>query len=88
MQFHPDGTPEQHRAFNEMQRLATTPQNAVRMMRARTEMDIRSLVPRVSCPTLVLHARHDQRIPYDEGRRSRRSSPARVSFSSRAATTS
>ena len=68
MQFHPDGTPEQHRAFNEMQRLATTPQNAVRMMRARTEMDIRSLVPRVSCPTLVLHARHDQRIPYDEGR--------------------
>jgi pimeloyl-ACP methyl ester carboxylesterase len=67
-QFFPDGTPEQHRSFNEMQRLATTPENAVRMMRGRTGMDIRSLVPLISCPTLVLHARHDLRIPFDEGR--------------------
>ena len=51
-----------------MQRLATTPENAVRMMRARTAMDIRSLVPLVSCPTLVLHARRDLRISCEEGR--------------------
>jgi pimeloyl-ACP methyl ester carboxylesterase/DNA-binding CsgD family transcriptional regulator len=68
MQVLPSGTPEQHRSFSEMQRLATTPQNAERMMRARTDMDIRSLVPLVSCPTLVLHARRDLRIPFDEGR--------------------
>jgi len=67
-QFLPEGTPEQHRSFNEIQRLTTTPENAARMMSEYADVDIRPLAPRVSCPTLVLHARHDLRVSYEEGR--------------------
>ena len=33
-QFMPDGTPEQHRWFNELERVSTSPRNAARMLRA------------------------------------------------------
>ena len=68
MQFLPEGTPEQHRSFNEVQRLTASPENAVRIMRAHSGLDVRALAPRVRCPTLVLHARDELRVPYDEGR--------------------
>lgn len=68
MQFLPEGTPEQHRSFNEIQRVTTSPRNAARIMSAYTDLDIRSLVSKVDCPTLVVHARHDLRVPYEEGR--------------------
>ena len=67
-QFIPDGTPEQHRWFNELERITTSPLNAGRFMRVFNEIDVVSLLPQVSCPTLVLHAGHDARVPFDEGR--------------------
>ena len=33
------------------------------------DVDIVDLVPKVSVPTLVLHCRHDNAVPFDEGRR-------------------
>jgi pimeloyl-ACP methyl ester carboxylesterase/DNA-binding CsgD family transcriptional regulator len=68
MQFLPQGTPEQHRSFNEIKRHTASPDNAARIMRVSGDVDVRALAPRVRCPTLVMHARHDRRVPYEEGR--------------------
>ncbi len=67
-QFIPDGTPQQHQWFNELERISTSPVNAGRFMRVLHEIDIVSLLPRVSCPTLVFHCVRDARVPFDEGR--------------------
>jgi pimeloyl-ACP methyl ester carboxylesterase len=67
-QFIPGGTPEQHRWFNEMERLSTSPQNAARFMREFNVIDVTALLPRVACPTLVLHSQRDVRVPFAEGR--------------------
>jgi DNA-binding CsgD family transcriptional regulator len=64
----PDGTPEQHRSFTEMMRLATSARNAGRLLRESATVDVQSLAPKVACPTLVLHARNDARVPFEEGR--------------------
>ena len=42
--------------------------NAGRFMRVVHEIDVVSLLPRVSCPTLVFHCVRDAREPFDEGR--------------------
>jgi DNA-binding CsgD family transcriptional regulator len=68
MQFLPEGSPEQQRAFNDFQRLSSSPANAARLMHVLWNIDIRDLLPRVSCPALVLHARGDMRVPLEEGR--------------------
>ena len=67
--FQPDGTPEQHRSFTEMMRLASSPKNGGRLQREAGVLDVESLAPKVACPTLVLHARGDARVPFEEGRR-------------------
>ena len=67
-QFIPEGTPQQHRWFNELERVSTSPRNAARMMREFYEIDVTALLPRVDCPTLVLHATGDLSVPFAEGR--------------------
>lgn len=67
-QFVPDGSPEQHRWFNELQRISTSPQNAAQFIRVFNEIDVTALAPRVTCPTLVLHPDGDVRVPFEEGR--------------------
>jgi pimeloyl-ACP methyl ester carboxylesterase/DNA-binding CsgD family transcriptional regulator len=68
-QLMPEATAEQARGFNDLMRQTTTPANAAKLLRAHwTEVDNRSLGPQVSCPTLVLHARQDARVPFEEGR--------------------
>jgi pimeloyl-ACP methyl ester carboxylesterase/DNA-binding CsgD family transcriptional regulator len=67
-QFIPGGTPQQHAWFNELERLSTSPRNAARFMRAFNTIDVTALLPRVRCPTLVLHSQRDARVPFDEGR--------------------
>jgi DNA-binding NarL/FixJ family response regulator len=65
--FMPDGTPEQLRWFNDLQRVSTSPENAARLFREFAAIDVRELAPEVSCPALVLHSREDERVPYREG---------------------
>jgi DNA-binding CsgD family transcriptional regulator len=67
-QFIPDGTPEQHQWFNELERISTSPANAGRFMRVFGEIDVDALLPQVACPTLVFHCVRDARVPFDEGR--------------------
>jgi pimeloyl-ACP methyl ester carboxylesterase/DNA-binding CsgD family transcriptional regulator len=67
--FIPTGTPEQARWFNDLQRLSTTPDDAVRAMAAFAEIDVSESAMQVTCPALVLHSRGDSWVPFEEGRR-------------------
>ncbi|MEP7247919.1 MAG: alpha/beta fold hydrolase [Gammaproteobacteria bacterium] len=67
-QFIPDCTPDQVRCFNELQRMTTTPEIAVRLLSMFQEIDVSALAPKIRCPTLVLHSRGDLRAPFEEGR--------------------
>lgn len=67
--FFPDGTPEQMQWFNDLQRMTTSTENALRIMRATGELDISHLLSQVKAPTLVLHCRNDAAVTFDEGRR-------------------
>jgi len=66
--FMPNATPEQVDWFNELQRVTTSPDNAVQLMMEAGRINIVDLLPKVKCPTLVLHGRNDAAIPVTEGR--------------------
>jgi pimeloyl-ACP methyl ester carboxylesterase/DNA-binding CsgD family transcriptional regulator len=66
--FIPDSTPEQARSLNELMRLASTPQSAIRRLQAFHHVDLREAAAQVRCPTLVFHSRFDARIPFEQGR--------------------
>ena len=67
-QFVPGASPEQFTWFNELCRRTTTPETATRLLAARGELNVRELLPLVRVPTLVLHARHDEIVPFDAGK--------------------
>jgi pimeloyl-ACP methyl ester carboxylesterase/DNA-binding CsgD family transcriptional regulator len=67
MQFMPGATLEQLRSLSELQRVSSSPENAVRILRTAFELQVRASAPKVRCPTLVMHARGDMRVPFDEG---------------------
>lgn len=64
----PNGSREQIQWFAEMQRIATSGPLAARLRSACDEIDVSELLPRVTVPTLVIHARRDQVVPIEEGR--------------------
>jgi pimeloyl-ACP methyl ester carboxylesterase/DNA-binding CsgD family transcriptional regulator len=68
-QFMPDASLEQQRAFDEFQRMSTSPENVVRIISQFDLIDVRELAAKIRCPTLVLHTRGDARVPFEEGRR-------------------
>jgi pimeloyl-ACP methyl ester carboxylesterase len=53
--------------FNDLERASASPENAIRLMNEFSNIDIRDLLPRVAAPTLVLHARGDTPIPFEQG---------------------
>jgi len=63
-QFLPDGTREQWEAFNELQRRTTSPDNAVRFLRAFADINVIASAARVALPTLILHATDELRVPF------------------------
>jgi pimeloyl-ACP methyl ester carboxylesterase/DNA-binding CsgD family transcriptional regulator len=66
--FIPKATEEQMGWFDELQRMSTSTENAVQSRIARREVNITSLLPRITAPTLVLHARGDRAASFDEAR--------------------
>ncbi|HEY6700356.1 MAG TPA: alpha/beta hydrolase [Pseudolabrys sp.] len=66
--FIPNGTPEQNKWFADLQRMTTTAENGALIRVACHEIDVASLLPKVQVPTLVLHARHDNVVPLEQGR--------------------
>ncbi|MDP6953857.1 MAG: alpha/beta fold hydrolase, partial [Alphaproteobacteria bacterium] len=67
--FIPEGTPEQIDWFNNLQRITTSAENAVRIRTAVNNIDVMPLLAEVKAPTLVLHCRDDGMVPFEEGRR-------------------
>ena len=66
--FMPGASVEQMRWFNELQRVSTSPENALRIRHANAAINVTELTKRVSVPTLVIHARGDAVVPLSEGR--------------------
>lgn len=67
--FMPDASAAQAAWFNELQRVSTSPENAVRITEAAGDVDVTGLLARVRAPTLVMHATQDAMVPFEEGRR-------------------
>ena len=67
--FMPSGSKELWQASNDLQRRTTRPETAVRVFDLCGSLDVSALTPSVSAPTLVLHGRDDQVIPFKTGRR-------------------
>lgn len=67
-QFVTDGDEELMRAYDELMRLTTSPENAVRFEEADGPLDARKLAASVSVPTLVMHLDDDQVVSFASGR--------------------
>lgn len=67
-QFMPDASREVWEAFNQLQRQTSSPENAARVLEVNADTDVTEEAGRISCPTLVLHSRDDQRPPFSQGR--------------------
>jgi pimeloyl-ACP methyl ester carboxylesterase/DNA-binding CsgD family transcriptional regulator len=63
----PGATEEQMGWFDELQRMSTSTRNALASRIARQLIDLRGELPRITVPTLVLHARGD-RVRFDHAR--------------------
>lgn len=66
--FMPNASPGQIAWFNELQRVSTSPENAVRLTEAAGEVDVTDLLGEVRAPTLILHAAEDAMVPFEEAR--------------------
>jgi len=64
----PDGTREHWQWLTDLQRVSASTENALRFYETTGRINVEALLPEISAPTLVLHARGDQRVPFDEGR--------------------
>jgi pimeloyl-ACP methyl ester carboxylesterase/DNA-binding winged helix-turn-helix (wHTH) protein len=73
--FFPNGSPQQIKWLVDLQRITTSPENAARIRNACDEIDVVDLLPKVQAPTLVIHCRHDNVAPVEQGRLLARSIP-------------
>lgn len=66
--FIPEGSEEQMAWFSELERRTTRPEIAARILEAFGAIDVSNQLQHVRAPTLVLHARGDARVPFEQGR--------------------
>jgi pimeloyl-ACP methyl ester carboxylesterase len=66
--FLPDGPLETWRAFDELQRLSTSPENAYQLWRAFGTLDASMDAVQLSVPTLILHAKDDRVWRFSEAK--------------------
>ena len=67
-QFMPEGTQEQWETFNELQRRTCSAENAVRFMEVFASIDVVDVARELQCPTLIMHARNELRVPFETAR--------------------
>jgi pimeloyl-ACP methyl ester carboxylesterase/DNA-binding winged helix-turn-helix (wHTH) protein len=63
----PEAKPDQMQALDAQQRASTSPENAIRILRAIGDLDVTGLLSQISAPTLVLHSRGDVSNPIELG---------------------
>ena len=66
--FVPSGNREYIRFLNDLEKVSAAPEIAAKFWRANSDIDVRSLLPQIKVPTLVLHCRGDRAAPFDYGR--------------------
>ena len=66
--FVPGANAEQQRWFDDLQRNSCSPDNAVKLMQAFSQIDVTGVLPKLQVPTLVLHRRGDMAVPFEAGR--------------------
>lgn len=64
----PEGTPEQFAWFNNLQLISTSAANAMEVQRNFNLVDVREWARSIRVPTMVIQARHDAAVPFEEGR--------------------
>ncbi|MEV6542515.1 alpha/beta fold hydrolase [Streptomyces sp. NPDC051665] len=62
-QFLADATPAEWDAFAAYQRQTTSSANGLRFLEEFTRIDVSGIAHQVTCPTLIIHARDDARVP-------------------------
>lgn len=67
-QFIPGGTPEQHRWWTDLERRTANPEVAAAILSAFYQIDVTAEARGLDLPVLVMHARGDARVPFEEGR--------------------
>jgi pimeloyl-ACP methyl ester carboxylesterase/DNA-binding CsgD family transcriptional regulator len=65
--FVPEATDEQLAWFNDLCLKTASGASAAAIFRSRAEIDVIDLLPQVTAPTLVLHARGDAAVPLSQG---------------------
>jgi len=65
--FIPDGTPEQHRWWGDLERVTASADVAAQLLWHMQGLDVLDLAARLRVPTLILHCRGDMRVPFGEG---------------------
>jgi pimeloyl-ACP methyl ester carboxylesterase len=66
--FIPGASREQMAWFNDLQRHTTSPLNASLLHSTFGDIDVSAMLGEVGVPTLVLHARNDAVVPFEEGK--------------------
>ena len=66
--FIPGGSHEQLKWYNDLCLRSASGESAAKLFEARAQVDVEHLLAEVRAPTLVLHARNDEVVPFSEGR--------------------
>jgi pimeloyl-ACP methyl ester carboxylesterase len=67
--FLPEGTQEEWRAFDELQRRSTSAENAWKFLNEFCDIDVTDLAPKVTAPTLIACARREPGDVFEQSRR-------------------
>lgn len=66
--FLPEANTEQVRWFSDLMKRTTRPEVAARIMESFGTIDVSERLAQVRAPTLIIHARGDGRVPFEQGR--------------------
>jgi pimeloyl-ACP methyl ester carboxylesterase len=66
--FLPDATQDQWRSFDELQRRSTSPQNAWRFVDEFANIDVTSLAPKLTVPTVIMCSRREPDNAFEQSR--------------------
>jgi len=64
----PDATQEEANSFDELQRISTNTENALRILHMNAEMNAEKYAAAIRVPTLILHCGGDRAVPVEESR--------------------
>ncbi|KQZ84695.1 LuxR family transcriptional regulator [Mesorhizobium sp. Root157] len=65
--FIPEGTPEQHRWWGDLEKVTATADVAAQLLWNMQGIDVLDIAAEIRIPTLIAHSDGDMRVPFDEG---------------------